>query len=239
MNIIDIIIVLILGVFLLVGLYRGFAVSALKFVSYFVTLILTFIIYPLVARLMFMSQGIVKNVRFYAEGAEKLATYESSMLKIAEIDSTMAQKLITDSMAKTTDGIKWPLDGIIRNNISTKAFPELTTVGEYFNESIVHFTINVLAFIIVFFIIKFAFTVFINILDHSISLPVLTMYDTAAGGGLAVINGVLILFVLFSIMPLVLNIIPVKFVQDLINNSLLGNLFFKGNFITGLIRGLI
>ena len=239
MNILDVLIILVLTLFLLGGMYRGFVSSCYKLFSYLLSILLTFLTYPLFAKLLMMSEGITKNFRFYAEGAEKLATVSDASLKVADLSSAQMQELVQGSLQKASNGIRPPIDKLILGNMEKQVFPHLTTVGEYFNETIVAVAINIIAFIIVFFILKLFFNMIINIYESAIPFPVLRQYDLLAGGLLGLLEGFLILMVLFSAVPLLTSIMTVKLLEEMLNNSLLGNFLVRINFIPHLIRSKV
>lgn len=239
MNILDLLIIFILALFLVAGMYKGFIASCYRVVSYVITFIVTLVIYPLFAKIIFTSDKLVKSFRFYAEGSEKLANIESASLKVADLSSEQISTLVRESVAKVKNGLRVPMDRAVVKNMSKQNFQQYTTVGEYINETIVHVAVNMIAFLILFFLIKMFFNIVLNVYESSTPFPVLRQYDVLFGGLVSLLEGVMMLFIVFSIVPLLMNVMTVKPLEDMLSSSLLGNFFVKSNFIPYLIRSRV
>ena len=239
MNILDVFIIFILGLFLLAGMYRGFVSSLYKLVSYLLSLLLTFLLYPLFAKLLFFNNSIVKNFRFYAEGAEKLENISQAAIPVAELGESEMSQLIQQSLEKSSNGLRAPLDRMVFNNMRRGVFPSIFTAGEYVNETLVAVAINLVAFLLIFFLLKLFFNTVINIYENALPFPVLRQYDTLSGGLIGLLEGILLLMVVFSVVPLLTSIMTVKPLEDILNTSLLGNFFVRLNFIPHLIRSKV
>lgn len=237
---VDLFVFFVLAIFVVVGMYKGFVRSCLNVGAYIFSFLVTMIIYPLVAKLMFLNGALVKNFRFYAEGTEKLANLEMSTLAVSSLSKEQITQIVEESVAKVAGGLRAPLDSAVMRNMNGLKFEgEFATVGEYFNETIVHYGINLLCFILVFFIIKIICNIILSMYENSGSIPALRQYDTLCGGAVGLIEGVLIFFVLFSIVPLVYNIMTIKPVEEMLSSSVMGNLFINGNIIPRLIRSVV
>lgn len=240
MNIVDLLIFFALGLFVLMGMYKGFVRSCMNICSYLVTFGVTLLVYPLAAKLMFLNDTLVKSFRFYAEGTEKLANLESGSLAVSSLSAEQISQIVKDSVAKAAGGLRPPMDSAVMKNLTRKSFEgTFSTVGEYFNETIVHYGINMICFILVFFIIKTIMNIILSTYDNSGSIPRLRQYDVLFGGAVGFFEGVLIFFVIFSIIPLVYNVMTIKPIEDMLTSSMMGNLFVGGNIIPGIIRSVV
>ncbi|MBQ9625175.1 MAG: CvpA family protein [Clostridia bacterium] len=240
MNIVDLFIFVILGVFVITGMYKGFVRSCMNILATVGTFIVTLIVYPLFAKLMFLSNSIVKNFRFYAEGTEKLAELECGNLLVSTLSQEQMAKIVSDSVAKQNTGLRPPMDSAVLKNLTSARFAgSFETVGEYFNETIVHYAINMVCFLLVFFLIKILVDTVLSMYDKSDKIPRLRQYDTVFGGVAGFIEGILIFFIIFSVVPLIYNLMTIKPIEDLLANSLMGNLFIGGNFIPKIIRSVV
>ena len=240
MNFVDLILFSVIAIFMLIGMYKGFVKSTLRVISFLVSFIGSFILYPVFAKLIFLNEAFTKNFRFYAEGMEKLADLELANVNVASLTSEEMISIVNDSVAKTVGGLKAPLNTGVLKNMENLVFEgKFATVGEYFNETIVEYGINVLCFIVAFFLIKMVINIILNVCENSNHIPTLKQYDILAGGVMGIFEGVLILFICFSIVPLFLNIMSVQAIEELLSTSLLGNLFTKGNIIPRLIKYVI
>lgn len=240
MNIVDLFIFIILGLFVLMGMYKGFLSSCLNVLSYIGTFLVTLLIYPLAAKLMFLNDKLVKSFRFYAEGTEKLANLEQASLEVATLSSSEITQIVKDSVAKAAGGLRAPMDNMVMKNMARQSFRgEFTTVGEYFNETIVQYGVNMLCFILVFFVLKIFVNILLSMYDNSEAIPRLRQFDTVCGGAIGFFEGVLIFFIVFSIVPLIYNIMTIKPVEELLSSSAMCHLFIDGNLIPKIIRSVV
>ncbi len=240
MNLVDLVIFLILTLFVLMGMHKGTVKSAFNIISYIGSFLLTFLIYMPVAKLVSLNNTIIGSMRFYAEGYERLASLESSVLVVSELSPEQITQIVTDSVNKGPTGLRAPLDTKVLNNMQNLVFEgEFSTVGEYFNETIVHYGINIICFILVFIVIKLIFNLVLNIYTGSHPIPKLVKHDILVGGILGLVEGMLILALLFSLVPLFYNVMYIEPLEELLSSSLMGNLFSNVNIIPPLIRGVI
>lgn len=239
MNALDVIIIFILALFLLGGMYRGFLSSCYKLISYLASLLLTFLLYPLFAKLLFLNSALVNNFRFYAEGSEKLANIGQAALPVTELGKDQMREMMQASVGKASNGLRNPLDNMVLRNLQKSVFPHVSTVGEYINETLVAVAINLICFILIFFLLKLFFNTIINIYENALPLPVLKQYDTLSGGLIGLLEGILILMVVFSVVPLITSVMTVKPIEDMIDGSLLGNFFVRLNVFPYLIRSKV
>lgn len=239
MNLVDLFIFFVLAMFVLVGMYKGFIRSCMNVLSYLISFILTFLTYPLFSKLLFLNDKLVKSFRFYAEGSEKLADLEMGSLEVASLSAEQITKIVSDSVAKASGGLRAPMDSAVLKNMLNTRLDGFTTVSEYFNETIVQYGVNMLCFILVFFIFKIVINIAMSMYDHSGLIPKLRQYDALAGGVIGFVEGVLIFFIVFSIVPLIYNIMVITPVEELLNSSLMGNLFINGNLLPRLIRAVV
>lgn len=77
----------------------------------------------------------------------------------------------------------------------------LTTVGEYFDMTIYCVILNILAFLLIFFLLRVLFTLLTNAYSYSAALPMLQRFDSVAGGGIALIRGFFSMHVVFMLIP--------------------------------------
>ncbi|MBR0134891.1 MAG: hypothetical protein IJM18_01705, partial [Clostridia bacterium] len=68
--------------------------------------------------------------------------------------------------------------------------------------------------------------------------PVLRKLELPAAIGTGLIHGVLALFLIFMICPIVLTVLPFDVVSDLVENSKLSHFFYYSNFLLGLLPGI-
>lgn len=82
---------------------------------------------------------------------------------------------------------------------------------------------NVLAFVLIFFVVKFVFKVIASLINFIQHIPVLGGFNRILGGLLGFIQVYLMLFLLLYILAL----LPVASIQNFIDSSILTNLILK------------
>jgi hypothetical protein len=92
-----------------------------------------------------------------------------------------------------------PMDRCVMKNIASEAFSKtgVTTLGDYFNQTIVCVVINILALLLLFTILRLLFGFVIRGVEYGRGgFPVLSRADGLIGAGVGLIHGVLMLFVI-------------------------------------------
>ena len=129
----------------------------------------------------------------------------------------------------------------IADNIARESFAEngITTLGDYFNQTIVIVFINILVFIAMFAIIRIILAFIINGVDYALTLPKLRVADRAIAGGIGLIRGILAVFLLFMLLPIVLIVLQGKFafLTDMVNDSMMAKFFYRTNFLLSMMPG--
>ena len=110
----------------------------------------------------------------------------------------------------------------------------MTTLGDYFNQTIVCVVINILALLLLFTILRLLFGFVIRGIEYGRGgFPVLSRGDGIIGAGVGLIHGVLLLFVIFMIVPVLLTVLPKLY--DFLSESFFGEFFYKANFLLSII----
>jgi len=234
MNIIDIAIILILIVFILVGLYQGFTVSILSTASYVLSWLLAWIFYPVLAGI-FKSGGVYSAILSLSDGAQKLTSIDLSKTPIASLDATQISTAINNAKLPA------PFSTALFNNINSAALnsQNVTTLGDYFNNTIAMVLTNILCFLIIFIIVRLIFVLIISMTRYVVKLPVLKQTDTLLGGAFGFVRGAVFLYILFMLVPIFLTLFPVDKIQTLVDASLLAKIFYNGNLFLGIISPMI
>lgn len=234
-NVLDIVVIVILGLSVLAGLYRGFLVSVLNIAAFFLACVLAYVCHPMVAENIKQNQDIYPIMSTYAEGSEKINDVELARADIADVSFTQLNEIINRA------NLPIPVDTAIKNNIANESFEEegVTRLGDYFNESIVNVAINIISFLIVFVVVRLALAVIIHGVNYAVKFPVLRQFDGILGAGFGFIRGFFMCFVVFAVVPLILLVISIEPITDLLDKSILASFFYKSNFLLGMIDGVI
>ncbi|MEN6419550.1 MAG: hypothetical protein ABFC73_11595 [Clostridiaceae bacterium] len=232
MNFIDIAILLVLGITILGGLYRGFVSTVYNVGATIISLIVGRICIPLVSSMVKGSADLFNMMLYYTEGSEYVAITDVELTR-ASISSISSDQLHT--VLQNAD-MPIPMDRCVIKNIASEAFRDsgVTTLGDYFNQTIVCVVINILAMLLVFAVVRLLLGFVVRGMEYGRGgFPVLTRGDGAIGAGLGLIHGVLLLFTIFLLVPVMLTVLPKLY--EFLSESFFGEFFYQANFLLSII----
>jgi len=235
LNIIDYGILALLAISVVTGFYQGFIKTVLGIASYFISFVFAWLAYPGLAQWIKGTGKVIPVIIYYSESSDMLGSVNNVRLKVSDIT---AQKL---SEVLSQVNLPHPIDNLLTDNVLGQVFASdgLDTLGDYLAMTIAHMAINIICFVVLFIAAQVVLSLVLYICDYVFRLPVLKQLDSVMGGLLGFIRGGLILFVIFSLVPVLLAFLPFEELQILIAKSQLATFFYKGNFIIDMIRGLI
>ena len=233
MHIMDILVIGLLAFYFLSGLYRGFLPSLLNLGGFFLSWIGAFIGYPIVAKKLFSSEFIA-SLQFYVEGAERVNDYEAARMVVSSLSKDQIGAIMDNSHLPSF------FSRAIEANMKKQAFADmgLETVGEYFNMSIFCLVLNIVAFILVFLLLKCLFTLPTNAYSYSGTLPQLKKFEFTCGGAVTLIRGFFTMHILFMFIPVIMALFPSS-IADMLNTSASSTIFYSGNILLPFISGII
>lgn len=232
MNFIDIAILLVLGITILGGLYRGFISTVYNIGATIVSLIVARLGIPLVSGLVKGSSDLFNMMLYYTEGSEYVAVTDVELTRtpISEISSEQLHTVLQNA------DMPLPMDRCVIKNIASEAFRDsgVTTLGDYFNQTIVCVVINILALLAVFILVRLILGFVVRGMEYGRGgFPVLAHGDGVIGAGLGLVHGVLMLFVIFLIVPVMLTVLPKLY--EFLSESFFGEFFYQANFLLSII----
>ncbi len=235
MNIIDLGIILVLGLGFLLGWYKGFLVTALNVASYFVSWIIAVASYSSLASFILEKTNFDNTLLYFTAGAEKLSDMSVANVSINELGFEKIQEIIS------TSNLPKPIEGMMLDNIVNNAFASqgITTLSDYFNQTLINLSLSLISFLIIFFAVKLVCTFAIGLVDYVVKLPVLKQFDKVIGGGIGVLQAAIFVWVVFAIVPILMSVLPLEDFNNLIQGSLLGRLFFNGNIIFNVLKSVL
>lgn len=233
MNLLDLLIIAALGLFVLAGIHKGFMYTAINTACILVCLMLAFVIMPLVSGRVTANEKIFNSMLYYTEGSEYIYDVELAKLPAAQMEDEVLEEVYERS------DVPYPMDKRIRDNIAEAAFEDdgIVSLGDYYNRSIVLVTINILVFLLIYCILRAVTAFGVGWWNYARRLPKLKKLDAVAAIGTGLIRGLLALFAVFMLMPIVLTVLPFDVVEDLVDGSKLATFFYRSNFLLGLIPG--
>lgn len=235
MNFVDIAILLILALTILGGLYRGFVDTACNIAATILSWALAMMMIPLIASGIKNNEKLFNTMLYYTEGAEYVAITD------VELTRTPISQVSADTLHMVLDNADMPrpMPAAVTKNIATEALAGegITTLGDYFNQTIVCVVINIMSVLLLFAILRILLGFVIRGADVGRGgFPVLQKGDGLIGAGLGLIHGVLMVFVLFLVVPIMLTILPKLY--EFLSDSLFGEFFYQANFLIPLIPSM-
>lgn len=231
MNIVDLVIIGIMGLSVLVGLYRGFISSVASMGGCLLSLGLSFWLSPMAARAIQNDPNILRTLLSYTDAATRLGDRSLAASSV----NGLTQDAISGIVSRV--GLPAPLSTLLQNNLQNKVFGAAENVGSYVSQTIVGAILNVICFVVCFILLMLVLHLVINFLKVVFKFPVLKQLNSLAGGVLGLLRGVLLCFVAFALLPLVQTMLPLKQVNELVQASALAPFFSNGNLILAVMRG--
>ena len=217
MNIIDIIILVVLGVSVLFGMYRGFISGVLSLAGLVGSAALAFAMSGELAAWLKGNETLVQTLLYYTDAGSRITNLDLSLLSVAQV-SESALALILKSANLPAAFESAFISGIGSASGSM-------TIAQLMSETIVSVSLSILSFLICFLIAYVVLTFVIHLIQYVFELPVLRHLDSLIGGVFGLMRGVLLLFIFFALVPIVLAVAPVEMISDLIAASKLAPMF--------------
>ena len=217
MNIIDIIILIVLGVSVLFGMYRGFISGVLSLAGLVGSAALAFAMSGELAAWLKGNETLVQTLLYYTDAGSRITNLDLSLLSVSQVsESALAQILGSANLPAAFESAF--ISGIGSASGSM-------TIAQLMRETIVSVSLSILSFLICFLIAYVVITFVIHLIQYVFELPVLRHLDALIGGAFGLMRGVLLLFIFFALVPIVLAVAPVEMISDLIAASKLAPMF--------------
>ncbi|MCK5128949.1 MAG: CvpA family protein [Clostridiales bacterium] len=221
--------------FAIVGYHKGFFKAILNTVTFFISLLGAWWLHPQLAQTFKASGQIIPILINYSDSSEMLGAVEN----VRSVATSLAPEALNDIIAKSN--LAHPLGTLLAENVGATAFAQdgVVTLGDYLSMTIANMTLNIISFIIIFLIFYIAFNILIGLYDYVFKLPVLKLFDSVAGTLLGFVQGFLMMFLIFSIIPVILAFLQFNEIIVFLEDSQLGRFYFHSNFIIDMIKGTI
>ncbi len=233
MNIVDYVIIGVIGVSALFGLYRGFVSSVLSMGGGLISFLSSFALYPKLAALIQNNEELQRTLLHYTDASSRIGDLELALTNVAGL----AKENIEQVLAKVN--LPAPLDSILQVNLENLAYGTqgaASTVSDYVSQTILQASINVICFIVCFAGLYLAISLGVNLIRAVFRFPVLKQLDSLAGGAFGVLRGLLLCLIVFTLIPFVQTMLPMEFITEQLEGSTLAPLFMNGNLITAIMN---
>ena len=233
MNIVDYVIIGIIAISVIYGLYRGFLASMLSTGACAVSFVGSFLLYPRLAALVSGNSDLLRTLLHYTDASSRLGDLTTSVMNVATLTAEKIGEIV--SMAD----LPAPFDTLLQVNLSQKVFASsgLTTVSDYVSQTILNACVNILCYLVCFIGLYLVLTIVLTVVRSVFRLPVLKQLDALAGGALGLLRGLLFVYAVFAVVPLILTMLPIDIVTDVMNESTLAPIFNGSNLILSIMNG--
>ena len=233
MNIADLCIIAVIGASVLFGIYRGFVASVLNTGGCLFSFILSIWAYPMVA-------GPIQN---NPQLQSTLLNYSNALTRMG--DQALAGTVVSQSQGDLPGLIQRvlervnlpsPIADMLSRNMAAQVYGAGTTVQDYVSQTIVTACVNIFSFLLFFALIYLAVSLVLSAVRAVVKFPVLKQMDALAGAGLGLLRAVLLLFVLFTLVPVVETFVPMDAVRAQIDRSSLAGFFSSGALVSAVFN---
>lgn len=231
MNIIDYVVIGIIAVSVLFGLYRGFVSTVLNAGGGLISMAASFWLTPKLAQLIQSSPDIQRTLLTYTDASSRIGDLGTSVMNVATLSADKIIEIVNKA------NLPPPLDTMLQANLEKAVYSGLNTVSEYVSATVLTACINIICFIVCFVGVYLALSMLVNVIRAVFRLPVLKQMDSLAGGAFGLLRGALLCFVLFTLAPMVLTMVPVDAVSELLAESTLAPYFTSGNLVLAIMNG--
>jgi uncharacterized membrane protein required for colicin V production len=223
----------ILGISVLVGLYRGFVASVASLGSCLLSLGLSFWLNPRIVEWVRSNPEIIRTLMSYTDAGTRIGDQTLAQTGVANLGSSG----IAEILSKVN--LPEPLNSLLQNNLQNQVFQSagLSQVGDYVTQTIVGAVLNVICFILCFLVCFLLLHLVLGFLKAIFSFPVLKQLNSLAGGVFGLLRGALLVFIAFALMPLIQTVVPLDGIAQMTAESTLAPLFNGSQLILAIMRG--
>lgn len=220
MNILDWIVIAILGGSVFVGYQKGLIKTLFDFISMIVAFVLTYLLYPTVS--MFLYQ----NTNLHSKIAMKVQ-------EALQFDKLLMGAVDKESQINSIGAMGIPRnlkESLIQNN-NDEVFRLLgvDSFEEYVSHYIATTTMNLLVIVILFITIMVLLAVVVRILDLIAKLPVLKEANKGVGGFIGFISGMIVISLLMMVISSIITLQENKTLLDLVENGSISKWIYENN----------
>lgn len=234
-NLIDIAIVGVIALSVLYGLYSGLIGSLVNLGGLVVSTVAAYLYYGDLSKWLVDNTQLVSRLVHYTEGSSVIGSLEIARTAVSTVGAELASGIVGKA------SFPWPFSTMVYDNILSRAFAAqgLTTVADYFDYTLAYATLNIISFLLILALVYVLFCIVGGIVRYVMQFPVLRQCDALLGGGFGLVRGVLMVFFIFMLLPIVLAVVPMDMVTEMVDASKLAGFFYDGNFILAAIKSVL
>lgn len=235
LNIVDIAVYGIILISIAAGFYQGFLATVFNSVGYFIALLSANGFYMGMALKIKEAGQVIPALLYYSETSDMLGTVEAYRTSVLG----MTQLKLENILQNVT--FPFPVEKWYTHNVLNAVFTQdrITNLGDYLSRTVAETSVCILCFLAIFAGVYIATTLVVNLVHYVVKLPAVNIFDSVLGGVVGLGRGMLLVFVLFLVVPVILSILPVQQIKDIIGSSQTAAFYYQKNFIFDMIRSYI
>ena len=243
MNIVDFIILAIFAYGLLAGMYKGSITSGLSLVGFVGAWFGAQQVYQRIADFALSNTTLMAVLNQYLEPESFFSSHTQAVTAVADVVAG-GEEAITAAVESVSKNFAFISDAFSAN-LRTQAFQNLniTTLADYFDQTLWVAVFNVTAFIAAFIVLYFVISLVVNLLDHVISFPVLRGFDWLIGGVFGLLRASVVVVLILTVLPALTTVLNPELTQQLMSGSALYtfaaqfDLLSVGRWVQSLVMG--
>ncbi len=229
MNVVDYVILGVIGLSVLFGIYRGFVASVLNMGGCLISFGLSFWLYPKVSNVLIQNETLQNLIFQYTDARSRTGDLSLALTKAVQLTQDQINEVLTRVQLPA------PLNTLLEVNLENHVFQD-STVIDYVSKTILSACTNIICFLICFIGLYLVISIVLNLIRAVFRFPLLKQLDWLAGGAFGLARGVVFCYALFAVVPLALTMIPFDGVSELIDQSQLAAFFDNGNLILSIMN---
>ena len=160
MNIVDYVILGLLGVSVLVGFYRGFVSSIASLGGCLLSLVLSASLNPRLVEWVRSNPELIRTLMSYTDAGTRIGDQTLAQANVAGLNAGGIAEVLNRV------NLPGPLNTLLQNNLQGHVFESagLTRVGDYVSQTIVNAALNVICYLVCFLICFIVLHVVLNFL---------------------------------------------------------------------------
>ena len=241
MNIIDIVILVVFGVCLISGMYKGFISSGMVILGFIAAWFGAQATYTMLSEAILSNSSLMNVLSNYLEAGDFLGNAQLAGATVTEALAA-SNTILSNAVAAVSEKLPFLADAFAQN-VQLQAFESIgiSTLAQYLDQTIWVAVFQLVSFIVMFFVFYALSVLVINLLSRVFRFPVLRGLDSLAGGVFGLIRGYLLVLLVMAVIPMVLNVVNIPSVTEMYESSYLVNLLgsFKIFDLEAWIRNLM
>ena len=230
MNIVDIIILGVVGISEVYGFYHGFIHTVASLPAALLSIAAAFSFGPRVAEMFVTNPAVTSFLSTYTDSVVRVGDFDLASSPVVSIGRSTIETILRSV------NLPEPLAKVLEQNLLNQSFGGgQTTVNTYVSNTIIAAAVQVISYLLVFAAAYIVLSFIISLIKHVMDFPILKQLDWLAGGIFGVLRGGVLVYLLLLLVPLISTVLPADGIGKLIADSSLAHLFSSDGFFIRVI----